>query len=795
MIKNYFKIALRHFTKNKSFSFINLFGLAVGLAAAFAVLLYVQDEIAYESHHQKAEQIVRVNLAASFAGKTVKLGTVPNRTAPFLKEQLPEIEEALRVFPHNFGESASISIDNENFVEQELYWADPNLFDVLTIPLIHGDANTALDRTNTAIISASTAQRYFGFDNPVGETIKIDSRYDIEITGVFEDMPSNTHLPFNIIGSFQTINLGKPERLSWDNASFYTFLLTAQGADLSALEAKIQKVAKAGIPEQGQWFEFQLKPMLDIHLYSTDIVGNKINYGDINQVWVLVGLAIILILIACINYMNLATAKSQQRSKEVAVNKTLGATARQMAGQFYTETAILALAGLIISFALLSLALPYFNQLADKQLSIGLLAQPKFLLSIFGIWLLITTIAGAYPALYLSSFNPIDVLRQNKQAGFGAGMIRKGLVIFQFCISIILIISTLILFQQLNYISNKKLGYNPEQVVAVRVMSIRPRNNIETLEKELQQLPAVLSTSLSQSYPGHSASGRTLKRPDAPDEQGAALTSCRAHPGIFETLDLKLIAGRPLKVIEEGDSITQVILNKTAIDYLGYTPEEAIGKRVSANLGISEIVGVTEDFHFGSLHTPIGNYAFHNRQSEWLQYLLIKLNTKDLAQTISNLKNTFQNVAPTAAFEYTFLDDTLEQLYKTEQKLAKVVFIFAGLAILIACLGLFALAAFATERRTKEIGIRKILGASASNLVGLLSLDFLKLVALSFVLSVPIAWYAMNQWLQDFAYRINIEWWVFAIAGIIAIAIAFFTVSFHSLKAAWSNPVAALKVE
>ena len=487
MFRNYLKVAFRHFTKNQSFSLINLFGLSVGLAAAFAVFLYVQDEVSYEQHHENVDQIVRVNLEANFAGKTVKLGSTPNRVAPFLKEQLPELKEALRVFPHNFGESASIRVDEQNFVETKLFWADPNLFEVLTIPLINGDANTALDRTNTVIISQSTAQRYFGQESPVGRMIQIDSRYDMEVTGVFKDMPANTHLPFNVIGAFQTIPFGKPERLDWGNASFYTFLLLNQGTDIAALENKIAEVAKAGIPEESQWYKLQLKPMLDLHLYSKGMMDTKINYGDINQVWVLIGLALILVLIACINYMNLATAKSQQRSKEVAVNKTLGATSGQMAAQFYTETAILALAGLILSGAILSLALPSFNSITEKSLSIGQLMQPKFMLGILGIWLVITG--------------------------------------------------------------------------------------------------------------------------------------------------------------------------------------------------------------------------------------------------------------------------------------------------------------------TKEIGVRKILGASASNLVGLLAKDFLKLVLIAFLLAVPIAWYAMNEWLQDFAYRIDIQWWVFALAGLIAVIIAFLTVSFHSLKAAWSNPINALKVE
>ncbi|MEZ5038550.1 MAG: ABC transporter permease [Saprospiraceae bacterium] len=795
MFKNYLKSSLRHFWKNKFFSFVNLMGLSVGLAAALAIILHVMDELSYETHHERANRIVRVNVEASFDGTEMKLATAPNQAAPFLKEQLPEVEEALRVFPHNFGESASISIGNQNFVETDLYWADPNLFKVFSIPLLMGNPETALNRTNTLILSQSTANRYFGADNPIGKTIRIDNRYDMEVTGIFKDQPSNSNLTFNVIGTFQTVPFGKPENLSWGNASFYTFLLLHQGISVTALENKIAEISASNIPEDNQWFQFKLKPLLAIHLYSKGIQDTNAQYGDITQVWVLIGLAILLLFIACINYMNLATAKSEQRSKEVAISKTLGATSQQMALQFFMETGLLVLIGLSISLLLLFLALPYFNELANKDLKISDLWRPGFLVGLFGAWAIISLVAGAYPALFLSSFSPNYILKQHRQEGFSAVTIRKGLVIFQFCVSIVLIVSTLLLYQQLNFISSKKLGYDPEQVVAIRVMGIQPRSNIEALEKELQQLPTVVSTSLSQSYPGHSASGRSLYRPNDPEGQGADLTSCRAHPGILNVLDLKLIAGRSLKVQEEGDSVAQVVLNKSAIDYLGWTPEEAIGKRVDADLGTSEIVGVVEDFHFSSLHQKIGYYAFHNRNSEWLQYLLVKLKTQQLSETMQHIKNTFEKVTPTTALEYTFLDESLDRLYRTEQRLAKVVFIFAGLAILIACLGLFALAAFATERRIKEIGIRKVLGASSMSIVRLLSIDFLKLVVVAFLLASPIAWYVMNRWLEDFAYRIDIRWWVFLVAGAVAVLITLLTVSLQSLKAALANPVESLKVE
>lgn len=795
MWRNHLKSSLRHFWHNKFFSLVNLMGLSIGLAAALLIILYVLDELSYEKHHEQADQIVRVEVEANFEGSEMKLATAPNRTAPFLKEQLPEVKEAVRVFPHNFGESASITIDNENFVETKLYWADSNLFRVFTIPLQQGDPNTALIRTNTVILSERAAARYFGNQNPIGKVLKIDNRYDMEVTGVFQDMPSNTHLNFEMVGAFPTIPLGKPERLSWGNASFYTFLLMHNGVEVADLEQKIAVAATAHIPEDALWFDFKAKPLLDVHLYSKGVEDDSAAYGNISQVWVLGALAGILLLIACINYMNLATAKSEQRSKAVAINKTLGATGRQMANQFFMETALLVLIGLGLSFLFIYLVLPYFNSITGKGLRFGFLFRPGLLGSLLGGWAAITLIAGAYPALFLSSFSPNHILRGQNREGRGVVSFRKGLVVFQFCVSVVLMICTMVLYQQLNYISDKKLGFEPEQVLALRISGIRPANNIFSLEKELQSLSTVVSTSLTQSFPGHGASGRTLSKPNDPEGRGADLTTCRAYPNVIDVLDLNLVAGRTLKILEEGDTVTQVLLNESAIEYLGWTPAEAIGRRVDANLGNSVVVGVVEDFHFASLHQEIGFYGFHNRKSEWLQYLLIKLRTTELREAMQQIENVFDKVAPSTALEYVFLDESLDKLYKSEERLAKVVFIFAGLAIFIACLGLFALAAFATERRIKEIGIRKVLGASVANIVNLLSQDFLKLVLIAVFIASPIAWWVMQRWLADFAYRINIQWWVFALAAGLAILITLMTVSAQSVKAALTNPIKSLKAE
>ncbi len=796
MFSTNLKIAWRHLRKNRGFSLINLMGLAFGLAAAMAVVLYVQDELSYETFHEKMDRIVRVNLEAEFDGVPFKLDAAPNAVAPMIEERIPEVQEAVRVFPHKFGETAFVRADEQNFTEDHFFWADSNLFKVFTLPLQLGSEETALARVNTVVLSASTAQRYFGNQNPIGQTIRVDGTYDLEVTGVFENLPSNTHYPFDLIGSFHSISLGKPDRLSWGNASFKTFLLLNEETEPSGVEAKIEEALVAAVPENRRWFSLKLQPMRDLHLYSEDFTVAGEPYGDIRQVRILIALAILLLLTACINYMNLATAKSQQRSKEIGVSKTLGATSWHIARLFYIETALLTFTGIVLSLILLWISLPFFNQLSGKQLSLSFLGEAWFWLMAGAVWLGVTAVAGVYPATYLSSFKPLAVLKQNFKGKAGAGLVRQGLVIFQFCVSTALIISTVVFYQQLNFIRNKKLGYEPEQVVAVRISGIQDRQTRETLEREINGLAPVLGSGLTQTIPGGSASGRSLHRPNAPEgEEGAELWTCRANPEVFDVLGMEFLAGRTLRRPVEEDSIGQVVLNRSAVEYLGYTPSEAIGQRVEADLGPTEIVGVVEDFHFGSLRNEIGFFAFHNRNSEWLQYLMVKLRGDQVFNAVSQLQTAYNKVVPDIAFDYTFLDEHLATLYHTERRLAGVIFLFAGLAIFVACLGLFALVAFTAEQRTKEIGVRKVLGASVSNIIGLLSRDFIKLVLVSIVLAVPLAWWAMNRWLENFAYRVELQWWIFALAGLVAVLIALFTVSVQGLRAATINPVDALRDE
>lgn len=793
MFLNYFRLAFRHLGNNKLFSTINLLGLAFGLAAAVAVLLYVQDEVSFERFHNKADRIVRVETAYEYDGQVRKLGAAPNVLASFLQTYLPGVETATRIFANNFNGVANVHAGQRNYAESQMYWADPNVFNVFSFQLLKGSGQV-LDRPGTVMLSASTAKRYFGEQDPLGQTIRVDNYVDLEVTGVFADFPPNTHTPFEIVGAFQSINFGKPERYSWGNASFYTYLLLRPDSPpLPELEASITTLVKQHAPPERHHFKFSLKPLLDVHLYSADMSSNDEQpYGDIRQVQILIGLAVLLLLIACINYMNLATAQSQQRSKEVSLRKTLGAGKGQLATRFYAETALITFLGVGSSILLLRLGLPFFNTLADKQLSLDFLSAPWFWAGIAGIWLAVTLVAGAYPAMYLSSFSPMQTLRQSARQG-GGGWFRKGLVVFQFCISTALIVATVVVYKQLNFIQDKKLGYSPEQMVALKVASAETKEQMLALETEIKQLSAVKGAAFSQTFPGEEGSGRSINRPN--ETEGSALTTCRARSDVFNVLEIPMLAGSPMRTPAPGDTITEVVLNRSAVEYLGWTPEQAIGRQAEVDLPNPVVVGVVEDFHFGTMHEKIGPYAFHNARTEGFDYLLVKLSTQQLSQAMRELEAVFQRTMPNTAFDYVFLDDHLDALYRREQQTGKVAMVFAGLAIFIAGLGLFALAAFAAERRTKEIGIRKVLGASVFGITGMLARDFLKLVLLSFLLAFPVAYYWMKQWLADFAYHIEIEPRIFIIAAVIAIAIAFLTVSYQSIKAALANPVKSLRSE
>ncbi|GAB4027666.1 ABC transporter permease [Spirosoma gilvum] len=799
MLTNYLKIAWRGLLKNRLFTSLNLLGLATGLAVALLLILYVKDELQFDKYHTKVDRIYRVGLTATFDGKSMNWANAPNAVGPALKTDIPAVEQQVRFLRHNFGQTAFVKSGDKKFAENNFYWADGSLFDIFDVALAKGNPKTALDSPHKVVLSQATAERYFGNDNPVGKTLYVDNRDTLEVTGVYENFPGTSTLDADMIGSFSSVRWARNP--SWSNASFETYVLLSPQAQEAQVESQMAGLVDKNVPKAEQWFKIWLQPFTDIHLHSADITNaNTTRIGDLRQVKILLILAVVILLIASINYMNLATAKAQIRFREVGVIKTVGASVQHLITRFYLETGLMVTLALMLAIGLVTLGLPLFNQMTGKQVPFVALLTPEVIIGLLLIGLLITLIAGSYPAFYLSSFSPKYLLSTSFRNQSGAGLFRRSLVVIQFAASVILMVCTFIFYQQLQFIQTQKLGYEPTQVVAIMTSAAKDKTQIDALMNDYRSLSNVEEVCRAQTFPGRGGSGRTISRPGSSgsSNEGMAIQTNRVGNEFINVLGLKLLAGRTLPATkDEKDTTVQVVLNKTAVDYLGLTPQKAIGQKAHNlfDLDRAEIIGVVDDFHFQSLHMPIGAYAFHNADTESRPYLLVKTRTAQLSQTMRQLEAIFQKDMPDSAFEYTFLDEFLNTLYRSEQRTAQVVLVFSALAILIACLGLFGLAAFTAEQRTKEIGVRKVLGASVSSIVALLSKDFLKPVLIAILIASPIAWWAMSQWLEDFAYRVNIEWWVFVLAGLLAVGIALLTISFQSIKAALTNPVKSLRSE
>ena len=794
MLKNFIKISWRRIKADKTFSIINILGLSIGLTITMLLFLFVMKERSFDKMYANKERIYRVIFNTKEDRNNEIWATVPAALKPAAEEGIPEVEKSARLWDHDFGKTASIQADNQNFTEEKLYYADSEFFDIFQIDFIYGNAENQLDRPNTGVLSESTAFKYFGNINPIGKTINIDNKIKLEVTGVYEDFPGNSSLDGNIIGSFKSIGFYKEP--SWSNASFETYFLLNKDADPTAVNTKMQKLIDANVEKEDQWYTLDLQPLERMHLFSENIKSAYTSkLGSIEEVRNFSLLAILILLIACINYMNLATARSQKSTKDVGINKTLGASQKILIARFFTETAFVTLIAIILAFPLTFLSLPVFEKIVGSSLSLNFLLSLEFLGAILAIWLITTLIAGSFPALHLSRFSPMEVIRSGRDKESFSAFLRKGLVIVQFSASVILIIASVVIYNQLEFMRNKNLGYNPENTMAVSIAALKSNAERETLINQFESISEVSSATMAQGYPGISVSGRTLYKNMNSDESTPLKTN-RTKGGVVETLQLKLLAGKDLpENKQETDSIVDVVLNKNAVDFLGITPQEAIGKNIIANLGPNAyVIGVVDDFNFSSLRTPIGAYAFNNG-FEPLRYMLVRFKSNDLPQTLGKFKETFGEIAPTVAFDYTFLDSHVEQMYASEKRTAQAALTFAGLAIFVACLGLFGLAAFMAEQRTKEVGVRKVLGASVSSITRLLSKDFITLVVIALMIAFPLAYWMARKWLQEFSYRIEIGWQIFAIAGILAILIAAVTVSFQAIKAAISNPIHSLKNE
>jgi putative ABC transport system permease protein len=799
MLKNYLKIALRNLLKFKAYSFINIFGLAIGVTACILILLFVNDELSYDRFNTKADQIYRIHLKAALMGKEINSALSPAILGPTLVKDFPEVIQYVRL---TSNENMLIRYKQNVFNETRFFWADSTLFDVFTMPFLKGNSKTALSEPHTLVLTETLAKKYFGNEDPLDKIMNFEDGTPYTVKGVIKDCPANSHFHYDMFASFSSTNMGKDPY--WVNMNYDTYIILKDGASIRKLESKMPEFLRKYVGPQlykliglqfddlkkhGYAFQWILQPLTSIHLNSN--LDNEIEpNSDIKYVYIFSIIALFILVIACINFMNLATARSEMRSKEVGVRKVLGSNRSQLVKQFLVESVLLSTIAVVISIGLVELILPAFSKFSGKQL------HTNYFTNIWVIPALIITIlfvgiaAGSYPAFFLSSFRPIKVLK-GKTNGFKGTFLRSGLVVFQFAISIILFIGTLVVYSQLNYIQEKKLGFDKDQVLVVkRAWAIE---HPQTFKDNLFQSNLVKNASYTDYLPGEWFNQVLFKADNASSTEQHLSTTMSLDYDFAKTLGLELKSGRFFS--NEFPADTQaVVINESMVKAFHMT--NPIGKRVFyyGTNSIYTIVGIVKDFHFESMHREIKPLVMllNRRQTA---YLTIKIREKNIPAAVSLIKNEWSKFVPNKPFEYFFLDDEFNKLFSSEQKIQQIFTAFSMLAIFIACLGLFGLAAFTAERKTKEIGIRKTLGASVPGIVFLLSKEFIKWVLIANIIAWPVAYYFMYKWLQDFAYKTEMSLWIFLLSGILALIIALLTVSVNAIKAASANPVKSLKYE
>jgi putative ABC transport system permease protein len=798
MLKNYFKIAFRSLRKNKTSSIINITGLTAGLTCCLLMVLYIQHELSYDKFQNKGDRIARVIMEYSFNGGELSKGNYTStRVFPAFKNNFPEVEEGVRMS----GVMRVVKYGDKLFNEKKFIYADSTFFNIFSFKLLSGNASSVLKSPNMVVITKSTAKKYFDNENPVGKTILVGgSQENYLVTGVSEDCPSNSQIKYDFIASFSSF--GPAQQETYFDANFTTYLLLKNKDAIASLQGKIGPFMKKEVStgyDPGTYINFELEPYTRVHLYSK-FDGFEPN-SNITYIYIIAAIALMILIIACFTYINLSTARSMERAKEVGIRKVSGAFGNQVFWQFISESFLVTIISLLLSFSLAAFLLPLFNKLADKNLLIADLLQPVIIFIALCIALVIAFLAGSYPALILSRFQPVRVLKGSFKNTSSGAWLRKSLIVFQFSISIFLIVATFIIQRQLKYIQNKKMGYDREHVM---VMNIDQKiiDKIDLFKTELKSNGDILGVSKAQSTPVSILGGYAMYKGDQQEQQAMSVKACPVDDEYIKVNNLQLIAGTDLSKQDILDANKEdytkcyyhYILNESAAKALGWKPQEAIGKKMFlGSQRPGEVRAVIQDFNFASLHNPIEPLVLF--PGGWGNVLLVKTSGNNLASTISFIEKKWKELAPHRPYEYRFMDDDFAKLYASELKTGKVFNIFSGLAILLACIGLFGLAAFSAQQRIKEIGVRKVLGASVYGLIALLSKDFLKLVVISIIIATPLAWWAMNKWLQDFSYRVTIGWWVFVLAGFIALLIALLTVSSHAIKAALSNPVKSLRTE
>ena len=796
--------------KYKFISFINLFGLMVGLTCCLLITTYILNELSYDRYNKNADNIYRIT-RTFYNGNgeaTLNLSTISPPFGYYLPTDFPEIQKMTRLL--NFG-TVPLRYKDKLINEKDVYFADENLFDVFTVDVLKGNPKTALTDPFSVMLTEDEAKKYFGNEDPINKVIRANNQFDVKVTGIYKPFPSNAHMHPNMLVSFNTLKdsavYGEQNlRTNWGNNSFFTYIMLPKGYNIQNMKARFPAFLDKHMTEEygpnkpSKSTSLDLQKLTDIHLYSHTDYEAEPN-GDISRVWIFGAIALFILLIACVNYMNLSTARSALRAREIGIRKVIGARRKEIIFQFLSESVLLCWVAIIIAGVLTYVMLPWLNKVSGQQLSFDILLKWQVIIPLLITPFIVGILSGIYPSLFMSSFQPVKTLKGLFNAHGSSINFRKVLVVFQFGISIALIITTMIVFQQLRYMQQASLGYDKEHILTLPYYPAL-NDQYESFRNTLLRNSNIKDVGRSSRIPtGRLLDGQGAQAPgnDSMVPVKADIRYVAADYDFIPTYGVHIVAGRNFSR-DYGTDTASFILNEAAIRAVGWkSPQEAVGKNFKYGGQMGHIVGVTNDFHFESLHQTIAPLILvmptPAQAANSYGYLSIKISGGNIPSALATIKDTWQKFLPELPYQYTFLDENFAKLYEAEQRQGTIFIIFACLAIFIACLGLFGLSAFSITQRVKEIGVRKVLGANVSTIVALLSKDFLKLVLIAAIISFPIAWYAMHNWLQDFAYRINIQWWVFVVAGILAALIALITVSFQAIKAALANPVKSLRTE
>ena len=805
MLKNYLKIALRNISRNKLYSGLNIVGLAIGLACCILILLYVHDELSYDRFHDNADNIYRVVPTFVTQERTMNLATNAHVFGPMLKDEFPEVLEYVRFTPYG-GSPRVIEYENLSFSEERVLMADETVFTVFSFDMIKGNPKEALVNPNTIVLTEKMAEKYFGSEDPMGKSLKIDHDALYTVTGVIKNITSASHLRPDFLTSLSTRGLEPPANLAQEllgNMNYYTYVLLQEGTDYKEMEQKftegLHRHIDVILKQLGGTAEIGLQPLTQIYLHSDRELESE-QMGDITYVWLFSGIGIFILLLACLNFMNLSTARSANRAKEVSLRKVVGAQKSQLVRQFLGESLILTFISFVLSIIFVLISMPFFRNISGKDILLNSLLNPIILAGFAGLFLIIGLIGGSYPAFFLSAFKPVEVIQGTLKRGAKSSVLRIVLVSFQFAVSIILIIGTFTVNTQLKYVRSKNLGYDKEHVIVMQMRNTETQQKYEAIKEAIQRNPNVIDVSASTTSPLGTSDFSAHHAVGKPSDEIIMFWAQMVDENYIDTYKMEMAQGRNFSKDFTSDKEEAIIINEAAVKKLGWQ-DNPINQQIDRFTSMTErkpytVVGVVKDYHFQSLHEEIEPMMLYNTSPYGSFSLLsVRVRPENIQETIGFLETTWAQFDTQYPFEYSFVDDQYEDLYRTDVRLGNLFSYFTTLAILIGCLGLFGLTSFTTEQRTKEIGIRKVLGASIQGIIYMLVRDFTKWVFLAVVVAWPIGYLVMNNWLNNFAYRTNMGIWIFVSSALLALVISIVTVSYQSIKAALANPANSIRTE